>query len=295
MAYRLFLDTSSLMYRAFFALPVSITGEDGRPVNALHGYLDMVARLAAERRPDEIVHVYDHDWRPAARVAEYAGYKGNRLPDPEPLPEQFEHLRAVLDAIGQPQAEAEDWEAEDAIGSLVAGLEEPERADVITGDRDLIQIVRDPVVRVLFTVRGVSDLAVLDERGVLDKYGIPADRYVDFAILRGDPSDGLPGVRGIGEKTARALVNAAPDLRTLLDDAASEKRTIPALQRSPSLRAALREARDYVEAMLRIVPVRRDLEVTTWRKEPDPDAEEELARRHRLGGPLRRYRAALPT
>src|SRR6266542_1066727 len=194
MANRLLLDTSSLMFRAFFSMPATVKAPDGRPINAVHGYLDMTASLIGSRSPDEIVDVYD-------------GYKANRPPDPEGLPEQFDILREALDAFGMSQAEAPGWEAEDAIGTLCAAARPRDRVDIVTGDRDLIQLVRDPEVRVLFTLRGVSELRLLDEAGVLEKYGVPASRYAEFAILRGDPSDGLPGVRGVGEKTARLLVN----------------------------------------------------------------------------------------
>src|SRR6266545_1242253 len=122
MANRVLLDTSSLMFRAFFSMPATVKAPDGRPINAVHGYLDMTARLVADRHPDEIVHVYDDDWRPAARVALYEGYKANRPPDPEGLPEQFDILRNVLDALGMSQAEAPAWEAEDAIGTLCAAV-----------------------------------------------------------------------------------------------------------------------------------------------------------------------------
>lgn len=274
-------------------MPTTVTAPDGRPINAIHGYLDMTARLVKDRRPDEIVHVYDDDWRPAPRVALYGGYKANRPPDPEGLPEQFEMLREVLAALGLAQAEAPDWEAEDAIGTLCAAAKPRDRIDIVTGDRDLIQLVRDPAVRVLFTLKGVSELRVLDEAGVLEKYGVPASRYAEFAILRGDPSDGLPGVRGVGEKTARLLVNTYPSLDDLLADAAAPKRTGRPLQRSPALRSALREAAEYVHAMQQVVPIRTDLELRTWKGDRDDRRLEELAEQIKLGGPVRRLREAL--
>jgi 5'-3' exonuclease len=291
--YQVLLDTSSMMYRAFFSMPTSVTDAEGQPVNAVHGYLDMVARLVADRRPDEAVHVYDHDWRPAPRVALYSGYKANRQPDPDALPGQFGVLREVLDALGQPQAEAPGWEAEDAIGAICARLGRRDRVDVVTGDRDLIQLVRDPQVRVLFTVRGVSELRTLDEAGVLERFGVPASRYADFATLRGDASDGLPGVRGVGEKTARALVDAYPDLATLVQDASSPRRTGAPLQRSASLRASIKEAAGYLEAMRRVVPIRTDVTVSSWSGQRDEAALEKLAGKYRLGGPIRRLKAVL--
>lgn len=293
MTSRVLLDTSSLMYRAFFSMPSTVIDERGKPINAVHGYLDMTSRLISDHRPDEVVHVYDDDWKPAPRVRAYAGYKAHRPPDPEGLPEQFVVLREVLDAFGLPQAEAPDWEAEDAIGSLVARAGRRDRIDIVTGDRDLIQLVRDPQVRVLFTLRGVTDIRVLDEAGVLEKYGVPASRYADFAILRGDPSDGLPGVRGVGEKTARALVLAYPTLEALVEDARWAKASDRPLQRSASLRAAVRDAADYLKAMQDVVPIRTDLEVRAWQRERDESRLEELAARYRLTGPIRRLREAL--
>lgn len=293
MTSRLLLDTSSLMFRAFFSMPSSVTAPDGRPINAVHGYLDMTARLVSDRRPDEIVHVYDDDWRPAPRVAVYDGYKANRPPDPEGLPEQFDVLREVLDALGMAQAEAPAWEAEDAIGTLCAAAAPKDRIDIVTGDRDLIQLVRDPAVRVLFTLRGVSELRVLDEAGVLEKYGVPASRYAEFAILRGDPSDGLSGVRGVGEKTARLLINTYASLDDLLADAAAQKRKGPPLQRSPSLRAAIRDADGYVRKMQEVVPIRTDLDVKTWKADLDGGKLDEAAERYGLKGPIRRLAEAL--
>jgi 5'-3' exonuclease len=293
MSHRVLLDTSSLMFRAFFSMPATVKAPDGRPINAVHGYLDMTARLVADRHPDEIVHVYDDDWRPAPRVALYEGYKANRPPDPEGLPEQFLVLRDVLDTLGMAQAEAPAWEAEDAIGTLCASAGSKDRIDIVTGDRDLIQLVRDPAVRVLFTLKGVSELRVLDEAGVLEKYGVPASRYAEFAILRGDPSDGLPGVRGVGEKTARLLVNTYASLDDLLADAAAPKRKGPPLQRSPSLRAALRDAADYIRAMEEVVPIRTDLDVKIWKAERKERKLEEAAERYALTGPIRRLRQAM--
>ena len=290
---RLLFDTSSLMYRAFFALPPTIRDDTGRPVQAVHGYLEWTVRLMEQHRPASAVHVYDHDWRPAPRVAMYAGYKANRKADPPDLPPQFDILREVLDALGEPQAEAEGWEADDAIGALCSGLPDDgsDRVDVVTGDRDLIQLVRDPVVRVLFTVRGVTQIAVFDEAGVEAKYGIPPSRYVDFAILRGDPSDGLPGVDGVGEKTARELVRGYPSLDELLADARDRRLTRGPAGRSPRLVANLQAAERYITTMRDIVPVRSDVPVHQWRGEPfDDDALDALAERLSLRGPIRRHR-----
>ncbi|MBA2529852.1 MAG: 5'-3' exonuclease [Euzebyales bacterium] len=289
MTARLLLDTSSLTYRAFFALPTSITAPDGRPVNAVRGYLDMTTRLVSDLSPEEVVHTFDADWRPAPRVAAYPGYKAARLPDPEGLPQQFDLLREVLDAFGALRAEAPGWEADDAIATLCERADPGDVVEVVTGDRDLLQLVRDggdgqAIVRVLFTVKGVSALARFDDAAVRDKYGVPAARYADFAALRGDPSDGLPGVKGVGEKTARTLVGSYASLPELLADADAQ---------TPRLAGALRDAGAYLAAMTEVVPVRRDVEVITHRAARDDAALDALAQRHNLDSPIRRMREAL--
>ena len=293
MVKRLLLDASSLMYRAFFALPDSIRDGEGHPINAVHGYLDMTARLIRAREPGEVVHCYDDDWRPAPRVAAYDGYKATRAVDPENLPEQFEMLGEVLDTLGMPQVSAPGWEAEDAIGVLCARAGSRDRIEIVTGDRDLIQLVRDPTVRVLFTRRGVSELDVLDEEAVLEKYGVPPNRYAEFATLRGDPSDELPGVRGVGEKTARQLIAAYPSLNALIEDARADRRTGALLKRSPSLRARIREAATYLETMREVVPIRTDLQLKEWGGRRDDRALDRLAERLKLTGPVRRLRTAM--
>jgi 5'-3' exonuclease len=293
MTHRLLLDVSSLTYRAYFAMPDSVTAPDGRPINAVHGYLDMVTRLVATRRPDEVVHVYDHDWRPVERTDIYPGYKANRPPEPEAITTQFALLRSVLDLTGLLQAETEGWEAEDAIGAFCVEADETDRIEIVSGDRDLIQVVRDPVVKLLFTVRGVSELGEYDEAGVLAKYGVPASRYAEFAILRGDPSDDLPGVRGVGEKTARALVNAYDSLDDLLADAAQIHPRPGPLKGKPALRARILEASGYLDAMRRLVPVNAVAPLTVWSGARDDVALKAFADEHGLKGPVQRLQAAL--
>jgi 5'-3' exonuclease len=287
MTYTLLLDTSSLMYRAFFALPPTIVDGDGRPVNAVHGYLDMTARLQTTYQPDRLIHVFDHDWRPAPRVAAYFGYKADRPDDPPALPPQFAILRKVLQACGAEQAEAPGWEADDAIGALCVRASANDRLDIVTGDRDLLQVVRDDdaaaTVRVLLTVRGVSDLAVFDPAAVVAKYGVRPARYAEFAMLRGDPSDGLPGVKGIGEKTARILVEQYGDLDALLANVATL---------TPRIGANLRAAEPYLAAMRHVVPLRTDVDVTLTAGERDDARLSELGVRYRLVGPIARLRAA---
>jgi 5'-3' exonuclease len=293
MAHRVLLDVSSLMYRAHFAMRDGVRSPGGRSVGALHGYLDMIARLLVDRRPDEVVHAYDHEWRPVARTDIYPGYKSSRPPDPEGLPEQFVMLRQVLDLTGMPQAQTQGWEAEDAIGALCAAAEDTDRIEIVSGDRDLIQLVHDPVVRLLYTLRGVSDLLEFDEAEVMERYGVPAGRYAEFAILRGDPSDDLPGVRGVGEKTARALIQTYASLDEILADAAAAEPRPGPLRGKPALRARLRESVEYVAAMQRLVPINATPPLDRWQGERDDAGLEQLADELAIRGPVRRLRAAL--
>ncbi|MGZ5301601.1 MAG: 5'-3' exonuclease [Actinomycetota bacterium] len=293
MTHRLLLDVSSLGYRSYFALRDIMHAPDGTSVGAVVGYLDMVTRLIVSRRPDQVVHAYDHDWRPTVRTQLYPGYKANRPTEPEGLPEQFALLRRVLDLTGMRQAQAPTWEAEDAIGALCVDARDDDRFEMVSGDRDLIQLVRDPSVRLLFTVRGVSELLELDEAAVLAKYGVPASRYAEFAILRGDPSDELPGVQGVGEKTARALVQAYGSLDELLADAARDEPRVGPLKGKPALRARLREAQDYVAAMRKLVPIEVGCPVEVWAGTRDDDALRALAEEHGLRGSVVRLLAAL--
>ena len=284
-AIRLLLDSPSLIYRAFFALPRSIRDPSGQSVNAAHGYLDMVSRLLLDRRPWEVTHTFDADWRPKWRVDAYPGYKAKRAEDPPELPGQFPIIRSILDAAGMPVAEVAGTEADDVIGTLASAAGPEERVAIVTGDRDLFQLVRDPVVLVLFPRTGTSDLLRMDEAGIEAKCGVPPSRYVDFAILRGDPSDGLPGVPGVGEKTAARLVSEFPTLDALV--AARDR--LP-----PRLAAALESAREYLEAMRVVVPVATKLDVEpTAPAEPDPERLDALAERHGLRGPVRRLLLAM--
>jgi 5'-3' exonuclease len=293
MASRLLLDVSSMMYRSYFAMRDTVRAPDGTNVGACYGYLGMVTRLLATRRPDEIVHVYDHDWRPIARTDIFPGYKSTRPPDPDGLPGQFEVLRELLDLTGMTQAETEGWEAEDAIGSLCAEAVDGDLVEIVSGDRDLIQLVRDPTIKLLYTLRGVSELLELDEAGVLAKYGVPASRYAEFAMLRGDPSDDLPGVPGIGEKTARELVHAYPSIDAMIEEAGADAPSGGPLKGKPALRARLRDAAEYLGAVRRIVPVHVEAPVRTWSGTRDDASLVTFADHFGLKGAARRVLAAL--
>lgn len=205
------LDTPSLYFRAFYGVPESITAPDGTPVNAVRGLLDFMARLVRDRRPTRLVACMDTDWRPAWRVAALPSYKAHRVgPDggdqtPPALAVQVPVLEEVLDAVGIARVGVADHEADDVIGTLATRADCA--VDVVTGDRDLFQLVRDDKpVRVVYTAKGVGTAQAWGEAEVSAKYGIPGRAYADFAVLRGDPSDGLPGVPGVGDKTAAGLI-----------------------------------------------------------------------------------------
>ncbi len=207
------LDTASLYFRAFYGVPETLTAPDGTPVNAVRGLLDMITRLVRARQPGQLVACLDNDWRPAFRVAAIGSYKAHRArPDgseevPPLLAAQVPVIGEVLAALGVATAGAAGYEADDVIGTLTARADGP--VEIVTGDRDLFQLVDDERgVRIIYTVRGLINLDVVDEAAVAARYHIPGRAYADFAVLRGDPSDGLPGVAGVGEKTAAALVRA---------------------------------------------------------------------------------------
>jgi 5'-3' exonuclease len=215
------LDTASLYFRAFYGVPQTLTAPDGTPVNAVRGLLDMITRLVRARQPGQLVACLDADWRPAFRVAAIPSYKAHRArPDgseeaPPALAAQVPVIEEVLAALGIAVAGAPGYEADDVIGTLTARAASP--VDIVTGDRDLFQLVNDDrQVRVVYTVRGLTNLDIVDEAAVTARYQIPGRAYADFAVLRGDPSDGLPGVTGVGEKTAAALVRTFGTVEAIL-------------------------------------------------------------------------------
>ena len=287
MTHWLLLDTSSLLYRAFFGLPTSIKDPSGQAVNAVHGYLDMTARLYGSRQPDRLTHCYDDVFVPAARAQAYPPYKAHRPEDPPELPPQFGLLEEVLDAFGVERATATAWEADDAIAALCASAAPGDVVEIVTGDRDLLQLVRDdsPTVRVLFTVKGVTDLAAFDEAAVLAKYGVPASRYVDFATLRGDPSDGLPGVPGRRREDRPAAGRVVPNPRR-----PGGRRRLAA---EAVVRADRRRPRHTSRPCGAWCPSRPDVPVELKSGPRDDARLEVLGKARRLGGPIRRLTEAL--
>jgi 5'-3' exonuclease len=225
------VDAANLYFRAFYALPDSITSPDGRPVNAIRGFLDMSAALIERRRPTRWVACLDLDWRPAFRVELVPSYKAHRVAKdgteeiPDLLGPQIPPLLAVLGALGLATAGADGFEADDVMATLAH--RDTERVEVVSGDRDMLALASDRVT-VLYIGKGVAKLEEMGPAQVQAKYGIPAERYPDFAVLRGDPSDGLPGVAGIGEKTAAALVTRFGTIESILEAALTGDDGFPA-------------------------------------------------------------------
>ncbi|GAA2994349.1 5'-3' exonuclease [Streptomyces sp. KhCrAH-43] len=293
------LDTASLYFRAYFGVPDSVRAPDGTPVNAVRGLLDFIGRLVQDHRPDDLVACWDADWRPQWRVDLIPTYKAHRVaaetgagvPDEEETPDtlapQVPVIADVLDALGIARVGAEGYEADDVIGTLTGRAAGP--VDIVTGDRDLYQLVDDARgVRVLYPLKGVGTLQLTDEAWLRAKYGVDGPGYVDLALLRGDPSDGLPGVPGIGEKTAAKLLDAFGDLAGIMaavDD--------PAAKLTPSQRKRLDEARAYVAVAPKVVRVAGDVPLPEF--DPalpagprDPAALEALVARWGLGGAVGR-------
>jgi len=214
----LLIDGSSVIFRAFFGVPAdSARAPDGRAVNAVRGFLDNLARLITQRRPSHVAVAGDEAWRPEWRVALIPSYKAHRVAEPVPpgLIPQMPVIFDLLDALGVDAAGAVDYEAEDVIATwtaLAAGS-----IEVVSGDRDLFALIEDPRVRVLYPER--SGLSVIDEAEVTRRYGIPGRRYADFAVLRGDPSDGLPGLKGVGAGSAAQLIRRHGGVDGVLRDA----------------------------------------------------------------------------
>jgi 5'-3' exonuclease len=265
------LDSASLYFRAFYGLPETITAPDGTPVNAVRGLLDFIAKLVNDYQPTHLIACWDDDWRPQWRVDLIPTYKTHRVavevevePDvevvPDPLSVQVPIILEVLAAYGIPVVGKAHHEADDVIGTLATGAPMP--VDVVTGDRDLFQLIDDDAdVRVIYTGRGMSNLEVLTDSVLTGKYAVSAAQYADFAAMRGDTSDGLPGVAGVGEKTAAILLATYGNLDGIIAAAAD-----PASALTASLRAKLLAASDYLAVAPTVVEVVRNLEL------PDVDS-----------------------
>lgn len=299
---RLLLDTASLYFRAFFGVPDTVRSPAGEPVNAVRGLLDFIARLVEEYEPTEVVCCWDDNWRPTWRVALIPSYKQHRVLEarpggdieevPDPLELQIPVIRAVLDAIGIAVVGAEDHEADDVIGTLATGAGIP--VDIVTGDRDLFQLVDDATsVRVLYTARGVARHERVTDEVVVSKYSVLPSQYADFATMRGDASDGLPGVAGVGEKTAATLLLKFGTLEGIIEAAGDVSSPM-----APGPRRKILDALDYLAVAPEVVAVRRDLELTLPSLArpavaADPTALAALDERWGLGSSLERLMVVL--
>ena len=326
-AVRLMLfDTASLYFRAFHGLPESLRSPDGHPVNAVRGMLDFTARLVRDHHPTHLVACWDNDWRPQWRVDLLPSYKTHRVSVPDPtmattigtseigaggigaesgvaeeapdtLAAQVPWIRSALGLLGIAVIGVDGFEADDVIATLAHRFQQhSDRVDIVTGDRDLFQLVDDTSgIRCLYPARGMSQLAVVDASWVQTKYGIAPQRYADFAALRGDTSDGIPGVAGIGEKTAAVLVNQYANLREIVAAAEDPTSGLTRGQRTKVL-----AGRNYLEVADRVVRTRIDLSVTHDLTDlalpvrpADPQGFADLTTRLGLGGSAERVVAAL--
>lgn len=290
----LLVDASSLIYRALFSTPDTVTAPDGSPINAAHGFLGMLARLITDHDPGFICCATDEDWRPEWRVELIDSYKSLRaepgsaqeeaedILEPQ-MPVLFEILEGCrIPVVGHPGAEAED-----VIGTLAERAPGP--VGIVSGDRDLFQLVKDPDLYVLYPRKGVSQLDVVNEAYIEDRYGIPGRTYRDFAVLRGDPSDGLPGVRGIGEKLAATLVARYGSLDAIIEAAEGDEQNV--------LIGKVRRDLDYVKRAVQVVSIPTDLpipdvDLTRPRNEPKASLYK-VAENSGLDGALRRLADAL--
>jgi len=220
------LDSASLYFRAFYGVPDQRNSPDEPPTNAVRGFLEMIATLVNTHHPTHLVACWDNDWRPAFRVNAIPTYKAHRLTEgseiqeesPEDLTPQVPLIRDALQALGIARIGSDGYEADDVIGTLTQRARGQQAVDIVTGDRDLFQLVDDEAgIRVLYTARGgVRDPDVITQTFLQTKYSVATGQaYADMATLRGDTSDGLPGVVGIGEKTAAILINRYGDLASL--------------------------------------------------------------------------------
>ncbi|MCX4092810.1 5'-3' exonuclease [Nocardia sp. alder85J] len=306
----LLLDGASLWFRAFYAIPDKITAPDGRPVNALRGFTDMVAALITQHRPSRLAVCLDLDWRPRFRVDLLPSYKAHRVAEesgsgsveevPDILTPQVDMILEVLGAAGIATAGADGLEADDVIGTL-ADRERDTPVIVVSGDRDLLQLVRDepaPPVRVFYVGRGLAKAELFGPAEVSAKYGVPQGNagpaYADMATLRGDASDGLPGVAGIGDKSAAVLISRFGTLENLV--AAVQD---PAADLAKGVRAKLAVADDYLKAAAPVVRVVRDAEVALSGPDllpatpADPDRLLALAAGYNAESPVQRLIKAL--
>ncbi|GAB3871531.1 5'-3' exonuclease [Terrabacter terrigena] len=302
----LLLDSASLYFRAFFGVP-EVIGPSGVPTNAVRGLLDMIASLVERAHPTHLVACWDNDWRPAFRVEAIPSYKAHRVAEPgddelagEQVPEalgvQVPIIEDALRALGIARVGVDGHEADDVIGTYATAWTGRMPVDIVTGDRDLFQLVDDAnEVRVVYTARGgVRSPDFVDQSFIAEKYGVPTgSAYADMAVLRGDTSDGLPGVAGIGEKTAAKLITTYGTLEALRSAIDGGDPALKGAQR-----ARLEAAADYLDAAPRVVAVVKDaplpdVDVAVPSTVADPALMSKLAVEHGLTSSFDRVISAL--
>lgn len=301
----LLLDTASLYFRAFFGVKDAAPAPDGTPTNAVRGMLDFTATLINRFHPTHLVACWDDDWRPAFRTAAIPSYKAHRLVEgatgnieevPEALQVQVPLIRTALEAFGFPVLGSPGFEADDVIGTLTHRHTGVLPVTIVTGDRDLFQLVDDEHdISVAYTARsGVRDAEVIRQAELQARYGVPSGAaYADMSIMRGDTSDGLPGVAGIGDKTAAALIATYGSLAGVREAVAAG---------DPAIRGARRKnleaASDYLDVAPGVVLVARDAALpdralTLPRELADPGTLQQFVEAYGISGPVSRLLAAL--
>ena len=301
----LLLDSASLWYRAFYGLPQSMVSPSGQPVNAIRGYLDSIARMAVTYQPDRIVACLDGDWRPSWRTDLIPEYKANRIEEEsddgslsdaaeelELLEAQVPVIMEVLDAIGIPLIGIDDYEADDVIATL--SVREPGPTFIVTGDRDLFQLVDDKrKVKVAYIAKGISQHELVDLKWIKNRYEIPGDRYALFATFRGDPSDGLPGARGIGPKGAATIANSFATIEEVIEAANNSNSKL-----SASLQKKILESAEYLRKAEIVVNCVDDLRLPKGpfnlpKKVVNSKALETLAKSYGIDSSVKRLLSAL--
>ena len=292
------LDSASLWYRAYFGMPDTLISPSGMPVNAIRGYLDMTSRLLVKYKPDRLVACLEGDWRPSWRVELFPDYKLNRVDDkgeedePDTLGPQIPILLDVLDALGIAMVGVDDYEADDLMATFSVKQQGPIR--IVTGDRDLFQLVDDKRdVKIVYLAKGISNHDLVDLQWINDKYQIPGDRYALFAMIRGDSSDGLPGIRGIGEKGAANIANQFSSLGEVMKAAedSDERLTV-------NIRKKLLESAAYAAIAPKLVGCALDvsipqMEISMPLKPKSMKKIEDLKEEYGLGASIDRIVSAL--
>jgi 5'-3' exonuclease len=255
------LDSASLWYRAYFGMPDTLVSPTGQPVNAIRGYLDMTSRLLVKYQPNRIVACLEGDWRPSWRVELFPDYKLNRLDEegaeeePDTLGPQIPILLDVLDALGIPLLGVDDYEADDLMATF--SVKQPGPVRIVTGDRDLFQLADDERdVKIVYLAKGISNHDLVDLKWIQDKYQIPGDRYALFAMIRGDSSDGLPGIKGIGEKGAMVIANLFKTMPEVMQAAAGADERL-----SANIRKKLLESSQYAAIAPKLVGCALDVAI----------------------------------